>query len=272
MKLSAPIFQLKRRARLMARAGNLPLHEALDEIARDEGFARWSQLSASMAAAPQSASMSASMSASILSRLDDGDLLLMAGRPGQGKTLLGLQLLIDAVRAGRRAVFFTLEFTEPQARAHLGKLAATPDLASKVEVVTSEAIGADLIMTHMADAAPGSVAVIDYLQILDQQRSKPPLADQVAALSAFTRDRGLILGFISQIDRRFDPEMKRLPDIGGHPPAQPRRPRPLHQGLLPAGRRSAVAERGVGESGHRDAESCGARLGMPDINRPPHSS
>ncbi len=207
MKLSAPIFQLKRRAKLMARAGNLPLHEALDKIARDEGFARWSQLSASMAAGP--------LSASILSRLDDGDLLLMAARPGQGKTLLGLQLLIDAVRAGRRAVFFTLEFTEPQARAHLGKLAtAAPDLAGKVEIVTTEAIGADLIMAHMADAAPGSVAVIDYLQILDQQRSKPPLADQVAALSAFTRDKGLILGFISQIDRSFDPDQKRLPDIG----------------------------------------------------------
>ncbi len=214
MKLSAPIFQLKRRARLMARAGNLPLHEALDRVARDEGFARWSQLSASMAAGALSASMSGSKSASILSRLDDGDLLLLAGRPGQGKTLLGLELLLDAVRAGRRAVFFTLEFTEPQARGHLAKLVTPPDLAGKVEVVTSEAIAADLIMAHMADAAAGSVAVIDYLQILDQQRSKPPLADQVAALGAFTRDKGLILGFLSQIDRRFDPDMKRLPDIG----------------------------------------------------------
>lgn len=207
MKLSAPIFQLKRRAKLMARAGNLPLHEALDRVAREEGFARWSLLSSTMAAG--------SLSQTVLSRLDDGDLLLMAGRPGQGKTLLGLQLLLDAVRAGRRAVFFTLEYTEPQARGHLAKLAtAAPDLAGKVEVVTTEAIGADLIIAHMADAAPGSVAVIDYLQILDQQRNKPPLADQIAALSAFVRDKGLILGFISQIDRSFDPDMKRLPDIG----------------------------------------------------------
>ncbi|WP_026793108.1 DNA helicase [Pleomorphomonas oryzae] len=206
MKLSAPIFQLKRRAKLMARAGNLPLHEALDKVAREEGFARWSLLSSTMAAG--------SLSQTVLSRLDDGDLLLMAGRPGQGKTLLGLQLLLDAVRAGRRALFFTLEYTEPQARGHLRKLATPADLADKVEVVTTEAIGADLIMAHMADAAPGSVAVVDYLQILDQQRSKPPLADQIAALSAFAKDRGLILGFISQIDRAFDPEAKRLPDIG----------------------------------------------------------
>lgn len=191
----------------MARANNLPLHDALDRIARDEGFARWSLLSSSMAAG--------SLSTTVLSRLDNGDLLLMAGRPGQGKTLLGLQLLLDAVRAGRRAVFFTLEYTEPQARAHLGKLTTgAPDLADKVEVVTTEAIGADLIMAHMADAAPGSVAMIDYLQILDQQRSKPPLPNQIAALSAFARDKGLIFGFISQIDRSFDPDQKRLPDIG----------------------------------------------------------
>lgn len=202
MKLSAPMFQLKRRARLMARAGNLPLHAALDAVAREEGFARWSLLSARLAEAP----------ATLLSRLDGGDMLLLAARPGEGKTLLGLELLLDAARAGRRAVFFTLEYTEMQARGHLTKLAL--DLAGKVEVVTTEAIAADIIMHHMADAAPGTVAVIDYLQILDQQRSKPPLAEQIAALSAFARDRNLILGFLSQIDRSFDPAIKPLPDLG----------------------------------------------------------
>ena len=49
MKLSAPVFQLKRRAKLMARAGNMPLNEALDQIAREEGFTRWSLLSARVA-------------------------------------------------------------------------------------------------------------------------------------------------------------------------------------------------------------------------------
>ncbi|MBS1166417.1 MAG: Circadian clock protein KaiC central region [Proteobacteria bacterium] len=207
MKLSAPIFQLKRRARLMARADNLPLHAALDRVARAEGFARWGLLSSSVAAGP--------LSATILTHLDDGDLLLMAGRPGQGKTMLSLQLLLDAVRAGRRAVLFTLEFTAAQARGHLRKLATgAPDLADKVEVVTTEAMSADTIMRHLAGAAPGTVAVIDYLQILDQQRSKPALSEQVRALSDYAGKTGLILGFLSQIDRTFDPERKRLPDIG----------------------------------------------------------
>ena len=94
MKLSAPIFQLKRRAKLLARKNNVPLHEALDQIAREEGFARWSLLSSQIAAG--------SLSKTVLSRLNDGDLLLVAGRPGHGKTTLGLQLLLDAARDGRR--------------------------------------------------------------------------------------------------------------------------------------------------------------------------
>lgn len=207
MRLSAPIFQLKRRAKLMARAGDLPLHEALDKIAREEGFARWSLLSSRFAgdSSPEA----------ILSRLENGDLVLMAGRPGHGKTVLGLRLLLDAVRLGRGGVLFTLEFTEGEARHHLRQLDdAALGWADKVDVVTSEAICADLVMRHLADAAPGTVAIVDYLQILDQQRSKPALADQIQALSTFASETGVILGFLSQIDRAFDPDAKRLPDIG----------------------------------------------------------
>lgn len=56
--------------------------------------------------------------------------------------------------------------------------------------------------------------MIDYLQILDQQRNKPALAEQVLALGDFARKSGVVFGFMSQIDRSFDPERKRLPDIG----------------------------------------------------------
>jgi hypothetical protein len=37
MRLSAPVHQLKRKARLLARADNIPLHAALDRIAAQEG-------------------------------------------------------------------------------------------------------------------------------------------------------------------------------------------------------------------------------------------
>ncbi|RMB04577.1 hypothetical protein [Eilatimonas milleporae] len=38
MKLSAPVFRLKRRARTLAREEKIPLHQALDRLARREGF------------------------------------------------------------------------------------------------------------------------------------------------------------------------------------------------------------------------------------------
>ncbi len=206
MKLSAPIFQLKRRAKLMARSNNVPLNEALDQIAREEGFARWSLLSSRMS--------SGTLSGTILSRLDNGDLLLLAGRPGHGKTTLGLQLLIDAARDDRRASLFTLEFTEQQARKHLRTLERDGgSVADGVQVVTADEISADYIIQYMSGSEPGTVAVIDYLQLLDQQRSKPVLSEQVQTLGDFARRSGVVLAFISQIDRSFDTESKRLPDI-----------------------------------------------------------
>lgn len=206
MKLSAPIFQLKRRARLLARHDKIALHEALDRIARDEGFVAWSLLAVQAAAQTPATTM--------LSQLTHGDLLLLGARPGHGKTRLGLQLLLDAVREGRDAVFFTLEYSAQEARQRIHALEGAADgVGDSVDIVTSEDIRADYIIAHLSGSPRGTVAVVDYLQILDQQRSKPALADQLRVLRAFTRENGIVLVFISQIDRAFDPANKPLPDI-----------------------------------------------------------
>lgn len=217
MRLSAPIYQLKRRARLLSRREAIPLHEAQDRIAREEGLASWSLL-ASRAARKAPA-------AGLLAGLAGGDMLLIGARPGQGKTMLGLQLLLDALREGRRAVFFTLEYTEAEVLRRLQSLDPGPGRVP--EIVTSEAIGADMIVAHLADAPRGTVAVVDYLQILDQQRSKPALAEQMAVLHDFARRTGVILGFISQIDRSFDPERDGVPG-----PGHVRLPNPIPAGLF----------------------------------------
>jgi replicative DNA helicase len=206
MRLSAPIYQLKRRAKLLARDEKIALHEALDRIAREEGFAAWSLLAAQFAMNAPSKAM--------LSRLADGDLILLGARPGHGKTLLGLQLLLDAVRDGRKAVFFTLEYNEQQTQERIRTLDRdAPGAGNHLEIVTSEDISADYIVRYLSGSAPGTVAIIDYLQILDQRRNKPPLADQMLALRDFARRTGIVLGFISQIDRSFDPDIKPVPDI-----------------------------------------------------------
>ncbi len=65
----------------------------------------------------------------------------------------------------------------------------------------------------MSGMETGTVAVIDYLQLLDQQRSKPVLSEQLQTLGEFAKRTGVVLGFISQIDRSFETGGKRLPDI-----------------------------------------------------------
>lgn len=206
MKLSAPVYRLKRKARELSRKENIPLHLALDRIAIGEGFGAWSLLSA------RSAEMLSA--AGLLDRLAPGDLLLIGARPGHGKTLLSLQLAVEAMKAGRRAVFFTLEYT---ARDVLGRFRALGVEPAQFEAMftfdDSDAINADHIMQVLADAPDGTLAIVDYLQLLDQKRGNPELGAQISALKAFARERGLILGFISQIDRSYDPATKPCPDL-----------------------------------------------------------
>jgi replicative DNA helicase len=95
------------------------------------------------------------------------------------------------------------------------------------EFDTSDLISAGYIAQRLADAPSGTLAVIDYLQLLDQRRETPDLNAQVRALKLFARDRGLILVFISQIDRSFDPSAKPCPDI-----ADIRLPNPLDLSLF----------------------------------------
>ncbi|AJE46755.1 DNA helicase [Celeribacter indicus] len=217
MRLSAPIYQLKRRAKLLAREGKMPLHQAQDRVAAEEGFAAWSLLASRFEAGAKGA---------LLPQLADGDMLLIGARPGHGKTRLGLQLLIDAARAGRRSVFFTLEYTEAEAMERVRALADHVPGAIP-EIVTSDEISADFIVRYLSGSPQGTVAVIDYLQILDQQRKKPPLSEQMSALQAFTRDSGIVLGFISQIDRSYEPERASVPGF-----ADLRLPNPIPSGIF----------------------------------------
>ncbi|MFK4531760.1 hypothetical protein ABIF90_009741 [Bradyrhizobium japonicum] len=46
MRLSAPIYHLKRKAKRLSREEGIPLHDALDRIAATEGFSAWSMLAA----------------------------------------------------------------------------------------------------------------------------------------------------------------------------------------------------------------------------------
>lgn len=206
MKLSAPLYHLKRKAKLLSREEKIPLHQALDRIAVDEGFSGWSLLAAKASAvAPAS---------KVFAQLLPGDLVLLGARPGHGKTLLGLELAVKAMKAGHRGVFFTLEYTEKDMQDRFRDIGADRTRFDGLfEFDNSDAISADYITKRLETASRGTLVVIDYLQLLDQKRENPDLMVQVRMLKSFARDRGLIIVFISQIDRSYDPLTKPCPDL-----------------------------------------------------------
>lgn len=218
MRMSAPIHQLRRRARLLSRAEKIPLHAAFDRIAAGEGFESWSLL---MARKP-------SPVRAFYDQLRPGDLVLVGARPGHGKTLMSLNFAVEAMRAGNRSVFFTLEYTEKDILDRFRALGVDwRPFGDLFAFDASDCISADYIVNALRLAPRGTLAVIDYLQLLDQKRGNPELAVQVSRLKSFARDSGLILVFISQIDRSYDSSVKPCPDI-----SDVRLPNPLDLSLF----------------------------------------
>ncbi|MCG2630092.1 DNA helicase [Bradyrhizobium sp. WYCCWR 13023] len=206
MKLSAPIYHLKRKAKRLSREEGISLHDALDRVATTEGFSAWSLLAAKAAALTPAIRL--------FPQLQPGDLVLVGARPGQGKTLMSLELAVEAMKYGHRAAFFSLEYTERDVLNRMRAIGVEPTQFRELfEVDCSDAISADYVVKQMAAAPRGTVVVVDYLQLLDQRRENPDLTVQVRALKSFARDKGLIVVFISQIDRSYDPMVKPCPDI-----------------------------------------------------------
>lgn len=206
MKLSAPIYHLKRQAKILSRKTGVPLHEALNSIATDEGFAHWSLLAAQH---PSTKTVRA-----LLNYLSPGDLLLLGARPGHGKTLLSLELTVEAMKAGRHGIFYTLEYNGTDVLTLFKNLEEDPkDFEGKFELDVSDTISADYIIEQLSEVPAGTIVVIDYLQLLDQKRENPELMIQIRALKSFAKERGLIMVFISQIDRSFDLSLQVFPSL-----------------------------------------------------------
>lgn len=206
MKLSAPIFRLKRQAKLLARESDIPLHAALDQTARNEGFHAWSHLAASASDHRPAHEM--------LAQLSPGDLVLLGARPGHGKTLMGLELAIEVIRTDRPAFFFTLEDNEGVVFDRLQMLGTDRKMVEdKLTVDTSDDICADHIIDRIGHGSSGAVAIIDYLQLLDQRRRNPELDVQIKALRTFAGATGSIIVALSQIDRAFETTGRSIPGM-----------------------------------------------------------
>lgn len=206
MNFSAPIHKLKRQAKLLSREQKLPLHLALDFTAKQEGFTSWSHLAAHAAAfAPAER---------IYEELAPGDLALIAALPGQGKTLISLAVAIRAAKEGRKSFFFSLEYSEKEVLHRLESLGyGRSAFQDRLSIDLSDDISAAYIDSKLEGAPSGAVAVIDYLQLLDQNRAKPSLDDQLRKLSMLAAKKRASIVCLSQVNRGYDPSARRLPGL-----------------------------------------------------------
>ncbi len=206
MNLSAPIYLLKKNAKSISREQGIPLHESLNRIATQEGFASWSQLARTYS--------EFTPAKRLLAKLHPGDLILIAARPGQGKSLLGLELSALSVKRFQRGYFFSLEFTRKEIAEHLSQIGFGDiffDENFRPDV--SDEICAHYIRRTVNSAPPGTVIVVDYLQLLDQNRQNPPLDVQIHDLQELAETRKLMIALIAQVDRSFDDSGRRLPEL-----------------------------------------------------------
>lgn len=206
MKLSAPIYRLKREARQLARRQTLPLHAALDRLAAREGYDSWGHLAGSW---------QARRPAEVLAeRLLPGNLLALAARPGEGKTVLGLEILAEAARKGRPAVFFSSECTEAAIRNSIRESGIDLSaVANPPAFDLADCVSARHVITKLRSFPAETLAVIDYLQVMDQLRSEAPLGEQVSALKAFAVEHKSTIVLLSQVHRSFEQTTKDLPDF-----------------------------------------------------------
>ncbi|WOF73489.1 DNA helicase [Parvibaculaceae bacterium PLY_AMNH_Bact1] len=220
MRLSAPIYRLKRQAKLLARKTGVPLNEALNQIAKEEGFTSWSLL-ASQYAAERPAIR-------ILSELQQGDLVLLGARPEHGKTLMALEIITEAIKGGAEGAFFTLDYNDTDVLHRLESIGCNPQaLGTTFLLDTSDEIDADHIVEQLNGKPRGTLVAIDYLQVLDQRRSSPEINQQIETLRAWAKEAGHIILLISQIDRKYELAANGLPTL-----ADVRTPNPLDLSLF----------------------------------------
>ena len=206
MRLSSPIYTLKRQAKLLARDKDIRLYEALNEIAAKEGFRDWSHLA--------SIYSETTPGKKIMSQLNSGDMVLIGARPGHGKTLLGLELAVLAGKNNRTGFVFSLDYNETDVWDRFEQLGFDQSANDRPIIVdTSDDICATYIIECLNTKSDGALVVVDYLQLLDQRRTNPPVEQQVRALKQFAIESGAIVILISQIDRSFDLSPGDMPSI-----------------------------------------------------------
>ena len=116
--------------------------------------------------------------------------------------------------SGERGYIFTLadrlEEAEQRIKQHLEESIERVD-GNRVQIDCSDEICVDYIIDKLQAAESGSLVIIDYLQLLSEDRRHPSLQDQIEKLVAFARSSGCIIVVLAQLDRDVDARPTQCP-------------------------------------------------------------
>ncbi len=162
-----------------------------------------------------------------------GELFVGAGRPGDGKSAVALQIAINAASAGKAVCFFSLEMTDRQimdrlyaghaevdaARLRVSKL--SPTELKEMEKLSAKWLDLPLYLDYMAVNSVENIRaqvllqikrkgcgliVVDYLHMLEYRPRKNETLEQVIArhiraLKALAKEAGCPVLVLSQMNR-----------------------------------------------------------------------
>ena len=199
--LTAPIHVLKSQAKKIKKEEGISQVEALNKVALREGYSSWSLLMHEFEREKSPRDID-----SLLSSFHRGDLILLGARPGIGKTHLATFLFVKFLTFEKKSFFMTLNDSHKKV---VGRIAEYDERIGFdhpfVNLDYSDEICASYIIEQYSDRVEaGSLIVIDFLQLLDEKKSKPILDDQLKELKSWAREKGVIILIISQLDRSVD--------------------------------------------------------------------
>lgn len=211
MKLSAPIHVLKAQAGQLKKEKSITNTEALNLIANREGYNSWSLLQS------KKDDMFPKSYDEILDFFNPGDIILIGARPSKGKTLFTIGLFVQAIKRKLAPnYFFTLSEVHKDIAGRIAVYDETIGNEKEHQGFTtvdySDDISADYIIEKTKTTiSKKSIIVIDYLQLLDEKRSKPSLEEQVLKLKKFAVEKECIVIFISQVNREVENRLDNKP-------------------------------------------------------------
>ena len=138
------------------------------------------------------------------------DLIVIAGGTSQGKTSLATSIAVNAMRAGRKVAFYSMEMDRRQicARILAEKTGASSRAILSGNLSDGQYVDSILASMRVMKARHGIAgAVVDYLQILNvNTKSRSDSAEQILAdaarrLKNIAKDLGIWVIALSQLNR-----------------------------------------------------------------------